>query len=304
MELMDIPFLPVRLFKEFDLLSVPLSSVFKTMTSSGTSGQRPSKVYLDRDTALLQTKILARQMVKILGKKRRPMLIIDSPGVLKDRNAFSARGAGILGFSMYGRDVTYAIDESMKLNIDALMSFVDRHKDEPVFIFGFTFMVWKYFIETLKREGLKLPFAAGTLLHGGGWKKLQDQSVDNEVFRAEIETVTGITQVVNYYGLVEQTGSLFMECENHHLHAPVYSDVIIRDPRNFGVAKKGEEGIIQVLSLIPRSYPGHSLLTEDLGVLLGEDDCSCGRLGKYFHVLGRLKSAEIRGCSDTHESIN
>jgi hypothetical protein len=34
---------------------------------------------------------------------------------------------------------------------------------------------------------------------------------------------------------------------------------------------------------------------------MGEDDCSCGRLGKYFQVHGRLAKAEVRGCSDTHE---
>ena len=60
-----------------------------------------------------------------------------------------------------------------------------------------------------------------------------------------------------------------------------------------------EEGLIQVLSLLPRSYPGHSLLTEDLGTIHGEDDCPCGRSGKRFSVSGRLKDVEIRGCSDT-----
>ncbi|MCG7782343.1 Acyl-protein synthetase, LuxE [compost metagenome] len=62
----------------------------------------------------------------------------------------------------------------------------------------------------------------------------------------------------------------------------------------------GKPGIIQVLSTLPESYPGHSLLTEDEGVVLGEDDCSCGRAGKYFRIIGRLKNAEIRGCSDTY----
>ena len=63
----------------------------------------------------------------------------------------------------------------------------------------------------------------------------------------------------------------------------------------------GEQGIVQVLSPLPGSYPGHSLLTEDTGVLLGEDDCPCGRLGKYFSIIGRIPRAEIRGCSDTYE---
>jgi acyl-coenzyme A synthetase/AMP-(fatty) acid ligase len=37
-----------------------------------------------------------------LGTKRVQMLILDSSAVVKNRNMFSARGAGILGFSMFG----------------------------------------------------------------------------------------------------------------------------------------------------------------------------------------------------------
>ena len=43
------------------------------------------------------------------------------------------------------------------------------------------------------------------------------------------------------------------------------------------------------------------ILTEDSGEILGEDDCPCGRKGKYFKIYGRVKNAEIRGCSDTYE---
>ena len=35
-------------------------------------------------------------------------------------------------------------------------------------------------------------------------------------------------------------------------------------------------------------------------MVLGEDDCPCGLKGKYFKILGRIKNAEIRGCSDTY----
>ena len=100
--------------------------------------------------------------------------------------------------------------------------------------------------------------------------------------------------------MVEQTGCIYMECECGHLHASIFSDLIIRRPLDFSEADIGENGIIQVVSTIPESYPGHSLLTEDEGVLLGIDDCPCGRKGKYFKIIGRLKNAEIRGCSDTY----
>ena len=91
-----------------------------------------------------------------------------------------------------------------------------------------------------------------------------------------------------------------MQCECGHLHASIFSDVLIRRAEDFSLADVGEKGIIQVVSAIPESYPGHSLITEDEGILLGEDDCPCGRKGKYFKVIGRLKNAEIRGCSDTY----
>ena len=111
---------------------------------------------------------------------------------------------------------------------------------------------------------------------------------------------TGIQHVHDYYGMVEQTGSIYMECGEGHLHAPIFSDVIIRRYTDFSEASIGEKGIIQVVSVLPKSYPGHSLLTEDEGILLGEDDCRCGRKGKYFKIIGRLKNAEIRGCSDVY----
>ena len=100
--------------------------------------------------------------------------------------------------------------------------------------------------------------------------------------------------------MVEQTGSIYAECEYGHLHASNYSDVIIRDPKDFSICKVGQKGIIQVVSVLPHSYPGHSLLTEDEGIILGEDDCPCGRHGKYFTITGRMKKAELRGCSDTY----
>jgi len=53
-----------------------------------------------------------------------------------------------------------------------------------------------------------------------------------------------------------------------------------------------------VVSVLPRSYPGHAILTEDIGQILGVDDGPPGWLGTRFKVLGRAPKAELRGCSD------
>lgn len=297
----QVPPLPVRLFKEYALSSVPPEALHKTMTSSGTTGQQVSRIFLDVETATLQSKVLAKTMESILGGARLPMIILDTAAVIKNRSMFSARGAGILGFSMFGRDKFYAMDEAMQLDIDGLKAFLAKHEGEPIFLFGFTYMVWQHFIKALLRQGVTLSIPQGTLLHGGGWKKLAAEAVSHDAFRDTLQKVCGVPRILDYYGMVEQTGTIYVECEHGHLHTPVWADVLIRRAKDFSLAAMGETGLIEVVSVLPRSYPGHALLTEDEGRLLGEDDCPCGRKGKYFEVLGRVQRAEVRGCSDTYE---
>ena len=90
-----LPFLPVRLFKELELRSCAQEDVIKTMTSSGTTGQQVSRIFLNRETSALQTKCLTKIVSAFLGTQRVPMLILDSSAVIKNRAMFSARGAGI-----------------------------------------------------------------------------------------------------------------------------------------------------------------------------------------------------------------
>ena len=115
---------------------------------------------------------------------------------------------------------------------------------------------------------------------------------------AVLKEMLNIDTTINYYGMIEQTGSIFFECKNcNNFITSIYSDIIIRDKylNDIGFNKKG---MIQLISVLPTSYPGHNILTEDVGMILGEDDCSCGKMGKRFKVYGRLKKSEVRGCSD------
>lgn len=297
----EVPMLPVSLFKELELRSVPEEAVFKTLTSSGTTGQKVSKIYLDAPTSALQQQVLCRIMEDVLGPKRMPLLVLDTRKVLRDRSMFSARGAGILGFSIFGSKICYALDEDMQLDWDGVQAFLEEHSGEPIFLFGFTFMIWKHVVRALEAQGKHLDIPRGILVHGGGWKKLAHEAVSPAEFRERIAAATGITRVSDYYGMAEQTGCIYLECPCGHLHASVWSDILVRRAEDGALCALGEPGVLQVLSLLPRSYPGHSLLTEDMGVLLGEDDCPCGRLGKYVRVTGRVPKAEVRGCSDTYE---
>lgn len=299
----SIPFLPVRLFKELDLKSIPDNEVVKTMTSSGTTGQAVSKIYLDKTTSANQQKAMVKIVSDFTHSGRMPMIIIDCPGVVKNRAMFSARGAGILGFSIFGSKKMYVLDDDMQLNVEMLREFLKANKGNKILLFGFTYMIWQHFYKELLRlrdAGEVFDLSDGILIHGGGWKKLQSEAVSPEEFHQNLKDVCGLDRIHDYYGMVEQTGCIYMQCECGFYHASIFSDVITRRPIDFSECDIGETGIIQVVSTIPESYPGHSLLTEDEGVILGEDNCPCGRKGKYFKINGRIKNAELRGCSDTY----
>lgn len=292
--------LPVRLFKQYELKSVANKDMFKVLTSSGTTSQVVSKIILDRETAAHQSKVLVKIMQHYLGTQRLPMLIVDHPSVVKDRTSFSARGAGILGLATFGRDHTYALDDDMTINIERVQAFAEKYSGQPVFIFGFTFMIWQYFFQQLENRSIRLNLSGAILVHSGGWKKLIDIAVDNSVFKQVAERTCGIKRVHNFYGMVEQVGSIFVECTHGFLHAPDYADIEIVSAQTMKILPHGVKGLIAVSSVLPYSYPGHRLLTEDLGTIYGEDNCACGLKGKYFHVHGRVPKAEVRGCSDTH----
>ena len=288
-----IPYLPVNLFKTHNLLSVSQDKIFKVLKSSGTTSIKPSKIFLDASTATRQSAALVAIMTHFLGNERLPMLILDKPNVITDRESYSARGAAILGMMSFGRDFCYAFDENMQLNKEAILVWLKKHETKKLLLFGMTYIVWKYFLSVME----PLHLTNGVLIHTGGWKKMEEEAVTNALFKEKLFQITGITECHNFYGMVEQVGSVFVECEKGYLHAPFTSDVIVRETKTW--KETDGIGVIQVLSTLPTSYPGHSLLTEDLSLIKGVDDCACGRKGKYFEVLGRVPKAEIRGCSDT-----
>jgi hypothetical protein len=292
----DLPFLPAAIFKSQNLLSVDPSQITRQLQSSGTTGANVSKIFIDAETSQLQIKALASIGKDFLGSARLPMVIFDIASSHSKSSAFSARTAGILGFSNFGRNHLYALNSNFEFLSTVVKEYIQTHSGSPIICFGFTWVIWKYVVDLLasNKDGLVFP-EGSVLVHGGGWKRLADQNISRHEFTNAVDKRLGIRRVVDYYGMVEQVGSIFMECEEGHFHVPSFADVIFRDPASMNAS---DSGLVQVLSLLPRSYPGHSILTEDIGELKGIGDCPCGRHGKYFSIHGRLVKSEVRGCSD------
>jgi hypothetical protein len=320
-QLEDLPFLPVSVFKR----AAPLSfldehRIYRVLNSSATTGQQPSRIAVDRHTAKLMTRGVTAILADFIGSHRRPYLVIDRAP--ETGGAANARGAAVQGLMAFATDVCYALRPAQRqeqgqadadglvLDIEGLENFFRRYHDDDVVVYGFTYMLYLHLggglqasAGSLKRLSDELGHALlphAHLLHSGGWKRLQQLAVDKPSFNDRVAAGLGADacSVLDYYGMVEQLGVIYPDCPQGNKHAPRFAEVIVRDPLTWAPCAAGQTGIIQVLSALSPSFPGQSLLTEDMALVVHEDGCACGRRGIAFRFAGRVPKAEVRGCSD------
>lgn len=289
----SLPYLPVTVFKSRILKSVRDQQLTLVMESSGTSGSGKSMIAIDSETSQLQARALAGSFSRNFGKRRMPMIFLASePNSVSN---YSASDAAMNGFGRFASARFFVYDQQGAFDGKGLLRFMESHAADSFLFVGFTFRVWK-FLQDSREISHEIRKYNSSLLHGGGWKKLFSESVDRETFVEAVSRSLGCHVVKNYYGMIEQTGSVYFECANGVLHFPDEGYALIRHPLTMEVLKDGQLGVIQVLSSIQRSYPGHSVLTEDVGRKFAS--CACGAVSQGLQIEGRLQESEIRGCSD------
>jgi hypothetical protein len=301
----DLPYLPVGMLKANPPLSlVSAEDVRRTLTSSATTSQLPSRVVLDAPTSRRMTKgtvIIARDFI---GPSRRPYLVVDTPDLKASRESMGARAAAIQGLQPFATETTYCLraddQGELTLELETLMEFAHRNREAEILIYGFTYILWNYLVKPIQLAGSCLNLRNARIMHSGGWKRLQSQAVEKEFFNEQLAVVVGCeaSHIIDFYGMVESVGVIFPDCQFGNKHAPVFGDVIVRDPLTLEPVATCEYGIVQVCSALPTSFPGNLLLTEDMAQVIAYDGCACGRRGLSFRFAGRVPRAEIRGCGN------
>ena len=292
----ELPYVHASIFKNFNLITKNNNSKVSTFRSSGTTGKNMSKINIDPKTAFLQSKSLKIIFSEIINKKK-DIFFVERENFLETKDAMTAKGAAIKGFGQLCNKKKFLLDKNNCLKLSLLKNYIKKNKKKDFIIFGFTSSVWINLISELKKKKIKLKKNNGIMIHGGGWKKMLKLMINNSQFKKESKNILGLKNVYNYYGMIEQTGSIFLECDKGFFHCSNFSDILIRNS-NLKICSDNKLGLIQTLSLLPLSYPGHNILTEDLGIIYGVDNCKCGKKGKYFKITGRVPDAELRGCSD------
>jgi len=305
----DLPFLPVGVFKaDPPLALIGANEVKRTLTSSATTGQVPSRIVLDAATSRRMAKGALTIVRDFVGPARRPYLVIDTPENLAAQGQIGARGAAIQALRSFATEIVCCLQSSANgnpsLDLETLLACAAKWQASDVLVYGFTYVIWTELIQPLKSQGITLDLPNVCLLHSGGWKRLEQQSVTRDVFNREVASVFGCSpnRIIDYYGMVENVGVIYPDCEYGNKHVPAFAEVIIRDPLTLAPVQVGEKGLIQVCSVLPTSFPGFLLLTEDTAEVIGYDGCPCGRHGTSFRFAGRAPKAEVRGCGNLESS--
>ncbi len=301
----DLPYLPVGVFKANPPLALVQSDkIVRTMASSATTGQTPSRVVLDAETSKRMTKGVMTIVRDFIGPMRRPYLVIDIPESLAGNAELGARAAAIQGLRSFATEVACCLqnDRSGNLCLDEakLLEFAAKWRSAEVLVYGFTYVIWQHLVMPLQERGISLGMPNVRVLHSGGWKRLQDKAVTPAAFASGVASVFGCPEerILDFYGMVENVGIIYPDCEHGNKHVPAFAEVIVRDPLTLAPVKVGQRGLLQVCSVLPTSFPGFLLLTEDIGEVVHEDGCACGRRGTCFRFVERAPKTEIRGCGN------
>jgi hypothetical protein len=301
----DLPYLPVGVFKADPALTlVDPQSVIRTLASSATTGQMPSRVALDTPTSRRMVKGVVAIATDFIGAQRRPYLVIDSPETLVAVGELGARAAAIRGLQAFATEMVCCLEGGgagePRVDEARLFTFAEKWRETEVLAYGFTYVIWQHFIAPLRERGICLRMPNIRVLHSGGWKRLQDQAITCDAFATGVAQVFGCSpdRVLDFYGMVENVGVIYPDCEYGNKHVPAFAAVIVRDPLTLHPVAEGQQGMVQICSTLPTSFPGFLVLTDDIAEVIRYDGCGCGRRGLCFRFVKRVPKTEIRGCGN------
>jgi hypothetical protein len=239
-----------------------------------------------------------------IGAARRPYLVVDTPAMLAGSGELGARGAAIQGLRSFATEVVCCLSEdatgNLTLQVEKLLDYAVKWKAIDILVYGFTYVLWNHLVKPLEARGIALDLPNVRVLHSGGWKRLQQEAVTKDAFAKGVAAAFGCStdRIIDFYGMVENVGVVYPDCELGNKHVPAFADVIIRDELTLKPVAPGRRGLVQVCSVLPTSFPGFLVLTEDIGELIDRDGCPCGRRGTAFRFVSRAPKAEARGCGN------
>ena len=267
-----IPFLPIRLFKSYQIITGNQKTE-KIFTSSGTTGSEVSKHFVtDLD---FYRKSLEESFRIFYGDFKDYSILALLPSYLErdgssliDMVEFWIEKSGSGGFYLY---------EHEKLYRDIIRN---ENEGKKAILIGVSFAL----LDFVEKYQLDLK---NTILMETGGMKGRKKEITREELHGILKKGFGVEEIHSEYGMTELLSQAYSK-GNSGFKTPNWMKILVRDTEDpFKILDSGKTGGVNVIDLANLNSCSF-IATDDLGKL--NQDGS-------FEILGRFDQSDVRGCN-------
>jgi len=305
-DLEKIPFIHANFFKTHSVRSVDEKDIEITLTSSGTMGQK-SRMFFDHWSIAS-----GRRMVDFVydhfgwfNPDTETNYLVSNYEPEEGSTRGTTNTSKFLTKYAPARHINYVLrltgDGTHEFDLFGCIEMLKKYEDEhiPVRLIGFPSFIF-FILERMKKlevPDLKLN-PESLVFFAGGWKGYADQQLSKPELYGRLGEQLGIPdkRCRDGFGSVEHSVP-YVECENHHMHIPVWSRAFTRDVRTLEVLEYGKPGYLCFITPYITSVPAVSVMMGDLAVMHGAEECGCGIESPWFEIAGRAGISKNKSCA-------
>lgn len=295
-EVIDIPFLPIEMFKNHLVLDKVFGSVqtdkpLSYFQSSGTTQiQTRSKHYI-ADFNLYEESIY-KSFEQFIGKPEDYIFLGLLPNYSENPHSsliymvdflMKKSGKPENGYFLYNHQELFELLQKL------------GQENKKVILFGVSFALLD-FLDS-KNDFTTLQINDFTVIETGGMKGRKEEMTKDELLKI-LQKGFGTDKIFSEYSMTELLSQAYSLGENIY-ETPNWMRVLIRNTEDpFSYMEAGRTGAINIIDLANR-HSCSFIATQDLGKIVNDFEIlRYAQNDKHaFQVLGRIDHSDIRGCS-------
>lgn len=274
--LQEIPFLPIRFFKDFPVVCGNPANFSSFYSSSGTTGMTTSKHFIWSEPWYLQhsQEIFEKEYGSLTGYHVLALLpaYLERPGsslVSMAKHFIDQSNSDHSGFYLYNQDELLKKLELLK------------NGSRKVLLLGVTFALLD-----LAESGKDFsPMENLTVMETGGMKGRRKEMIREEVHDI-LKSFFRVEMIHSEYGMTELMSQAYSKGEGKYTLSASMRVMLrdVNDPLSWSTRSQGGINVIDLANFHSCAF----IETQDLG--------RCDENG-FLEVLGRFDNSEIRGCN-------
>lgn len=289
-EIKDIPFLPIEMFKNHQVLDKNFKTENYFQSSGTTQIQTRSKHYI-ADFNLYEESIY-QSFEQFIGKPEDYIFLGLLPNYSENPHSsliymvdflMKKSGKPENGYFLYNHQELFELLQKL------------GQENKKVILFGVSFALLD-FLES-HNDFTALQINDFTVIETGGMKGRKEEMTKDELLKI-LQKGFGTDKIFSEYSMTELLSQAYSLGENIY-ETPNWMRVLIRNTEDpFSYMEAGRTGAINIIDLANR-HSCSFIATQDLGKIVNDFEIlHYAQNDKHgFQVLGRIDHSDIRGCS-------